>query len=72
MLLDFTFSNYKSVNEKITLSMECIQKLKGEDIDRTNVTITESNGNILKSAVIYGAIEHAHTTSGVANKRYPK
>ena len=54
MLLDFTFSNYKSVNEKVTLSMERIKKLREDDIDATNV-IHDKKSDVLKSAIIYGA-----------------
>ena len=35
MLLDFTFANYKSVHEKITLSMERDTRLREDDIDAT-------------------------------------
>jgi AAA15 family ATPase/GTPase len=54
MLLDFTFSNYKSVHEKITLSMERDTRLREDDIDATNVIKNEGGGDVLKSAVIYG------------------
>lgn len=54
MLLDFTFANYRSVKEKVTLSMERIKKLKEDDIDGHNV-IPDKDGQVLKSAVIFGA-----------------
>jgi len=54
MLLDFTFANYKSVHEKITLSMERDTRLREDDIDATNVIKNENGTDVLKSAIIYG------------------
>jgi AAA15 family ATPase/GTPase len=55
MIIDFSISNYRSIYEKVTLSMQAA-KLTGKEDTRQNVFISERYPNlfVLKSAVIYG------------------
>ncbi|MDR1700995.1 MAG: ATP-binding protein, partial [Lachnoclostridium sp.] len=50
MLLEFSFSNHKSINKKVHFSM-----LAGHDKTNADKLMTYSNERVLRSAILYGA-----------------
>ncbi len=52
MLLEYSFGNYLSFKEPVTLSMVAMKSFK--ELEETNVIETDSGLKLLKSAVMYG------------------
>lgn len=66
MLLQFSFGNFRSFRDKVTLDMTAVPRLHmNEELNPGNVVSTERNGDVLRVAAIYGA--NASGKSNIAN-----